>query len=179
MDELSKFRLTGAAIWLGLLVMIVPNWYNNPVHFKPEGHQIVETSAERPLVEHIYTLPTSERSSISTPTVPRSVATANPKMAVDAKAVAVKETIYTDKSKPLKATPKQWIVRIIAYKDIRKANDLLGKLETDYDVYIKRFEGTGTYSVRTGPYRSKAQAEKDSQKLDRKLHTQSEVVQLN
>ncbi len=25
-----KFRLTGAAIWLGLLVIIVPIWYSNP-----------------------------------------------------------------------------------------------------------------------------------------------------
>ncbi len=40
MDEVSKHRLTGALIWLTLLVVLVPVWFGEPVHFDPENYSL-------------------------------------------------------------------------------------------------------------------------------------------
>ena len=34
MDELTKYRITGAVIWLALLIILVPSWYANPVDYE-------------------------------------------------------------------------------------------------------------------------------------------------
>jgi len=164
MDEVSKYRLTGAFIWLGLLVVIVPIWFSQPVGFKPEGYQVVQQTAERPLVEHAYVLP----GKASQPEIKSSAVQPQSKDSVVAKQVS---------GSSQKASQSQWIVRIIAYKNIKDANDLLGRLESDFEVNIKTFEASGMHSVRTGPYFSKAKAEQDRQKLDKMLHTKSEVAQ--
>jgi cell division septation protein DedD len=87
--------------------------------------------------------------------------------------------LLTIQNKIEQAISVQWLVRITAYKDITAANDLLGRLESNYPVWIKEFKKSGTYSVRTGPYLSKAKAEQDKRKLDKMLRTNAEVVQLN
>ncbi|WP_319381382.1 SPOR domain-containing protein [Thiomicrorhabdus sp.] len=56
MDPISKHRLTGAAIWLVLLIWIVPEWYSHPVNFHPKGMPLEESQATRPLVEHPFLL---------------------------------------------------------------------------------------------------------------------------
>lgn len=33
----ATFRMIGAVFWLGLLVIIIPQWFVNPVDFSPEG----------------------------------------------------------------------------------------------------------------------------------------------
>ncbi len=57
MDEQSKQRIIGAAIWLLLLVIFVPSWYSNPVNFKPEGEREENTASSLPIVNHVYRLP--------------------------------------------------------------------------------------------------------------------------
>lgn len=198
MDEVSKYRLTGAAIWLLLLVVVVPGWYSHPVNFQPLGHQVDLIKGERPLVEHVYELPVQtqqKQAEVQTAPVANQQAVKTPALnsspsAVD-KAADVTSRQKVDKVasekksesvKPVnidKPTPPQWIVKVTAYKDIRKANHLLGRLESSYEVWIKEFSRSGTYSVRTGPYFSKAKAEQDKQKLDKMLRTNAEVVQLN
>ncbi|VAW44850.1 hypothetical protein MNBD_GAMMA03-1982 [hydrothermal vent metagenome] len=161
MDEVSKFRLTGAIIWLMLLVILVPFWFGEPVHFKPEGYAQPEKSAERPLVEQVYMLPKQ---------------TQQPKTSmVQEKKVIINKKITTSEQKESKGL---WIVKIATYENIKEANDLLGRLDEKYDVTIKEFKKNGMYSVRVGPYSSKAKAEKNKQKLDKMLRLQSEVVQL-
>jgi len=166
MDEVSKYRLTGAVIWLMLLVFLVPVWFGEPVHFKPEGYIPDEKTVERPLVKPAM-------ASLDDNLLPVVGGTEQTPLVKESKKELVKIT---------EAPQKQWIVRIIAYKNIQDANALLGRLEVDYDVVIKTFEKSGMHSVRVGPYGSKygskGKAEQAKQKLDKMLHTQAEVVQL-
>ena len=191
MDEVGKHRLTGAAIWLGLLVIVVPIWFSQPVNFKPEGYIDNQFSAERPLVDHAYVVPESAvqnrvKPVLETKPVKQVSINSTAKKQADIE-VAKKATVKAVEKKStqsVKQTTKQagkprWIVRIIAYKDIKNANDMLGRLEKSYEVYIKTFEKSGVHSVRAGPYISKAKAEQDRQKLDKMLHAKTEVVQLN
>lgn len=34
MDEITKYRITGAVIWLTLLIVFVPGWYSDPVDYQ-------------------------------------------------------------------------------------------------------------------------------------------------
>ncbi len=198
MDDVSKYRLTGAFIWLLLLVILVPSWYSHPVNFQPSGHQDIVAKGERPLVEHIYELPVQttqkqaevQSNPLANGQVDKLVSMAGSDKATDKGAVLKVEQeshkiISATKSVPNssknqdKSTPPQWIVKVTAYKDIKKANDLLGRLESKYEVSIKEFKSSGTYSVRTGPYFSKVKAEQDKQKLDKMLRTNAQIVQLN
>ncbi|MGM0541003.1 MAG: SPOR domain-containing protein [Pseudomonadota bacterium] len=172
MDDLSKYRLTGAFLWLLLLVILVPSWYGNPVNFQPVGYQEINAKGERPLVEHIYELPVQavqKQAEIqSNPLVN------NQTKDQDAAVQSVQASQKREQS-----TSLQWIVRIAAYKEIQKADHLLERLVSNYKVSIKEFKKSGTYSVRAGPYLSKAKAEQDKRKLDKMLRTNAEVVQLN
>jgi len=162
MDEVSKYRLTGAIVWLMLLVFLVPIWFGEPVNFKPTVYVAPEKIAEHPTINQVSALPKEALpvvKSASTQSVPEKN----------------KEPEESQISPP---PTTQWIVRIIAYKNIQDANELLGRLEVDYEVMIKSFEKSGMHSVRVGPYSSKAKAEQVRQKLDKMLHTQAEVVRL-
>ena len=196
MDLVSKYRIVGAAIWLGLLVIIVPNWYSEPVNFVPEGIQKTEVKSTLPIVDHAYRLPQSneqpqtngqveyqkEQSLKELNKVKHSPDDSNSDSNSNQKTTEEiqlhKQIEAKDKVSENNKYKGQWIVRLQAFKDIKAANNLLGRLDSSYDVYIKYFEKTKMYSVRTGPYLSKAKAEKDKVKLDKMLHTKSEVVQL-
>lgn len=186
MDDLSKYRLTGAFIWLLLLVILVPIWYGNPVNFQPAGYQQISAKGERPLVEHIYELPvqaTQNQAEVQSDPVVNSQTkdqNAVEKSIQVSQDIATENKLASNQSKSREPSSSiQWIVRITAYKEIKKANHLLERLKSDYEVSIKEFKKSGTYSVRSGPYLSKAKAEQDKQKLDKMLRTNAEVVQLN
>ncbi len=186
MDNLSKYRLTGAFLWLLLLVILVPSWYSNPVNFHPEGHQSISTKGEHPLVEHIYELPVQavqKQAEVKSRPLVNSQATDKDAVVkpiqVSQNRITDNKSVANDSKKIEQPISLQWLVRITAYKDIKSANDLLGRLESNYAVWIKEFKKSGTYSVRTGPYLSKAKAEQDKRKLDKMLRTNAEVVQLN
>ncbi|MEA1990262.1 MAG: SPOR domain-containing protein [Pseudomonadota bacterium] len=192
MDLVSKYRIVGAAIWLGLLVIIVPNWYSEPVNFVPEGIQKTEAKSTLPIVDHAYRLPQSneqpqtngqvqyqKEQSLKELNKPESANSKIDSSQKTAEEIQLHRQIETaDKVSENTKYKGQWIVRLQAFQDIKAANNLLGRLDSSYDVYIKYFERTKMYSVRTGPYLSKAKAEKDKVKLDKMLHTKSEVVQL-
>lgn len=186
MDNLSKYRLTGAFLWLLLLVILVPSWYSNPVNFHPEGHQSISTKGEHPLVEHIYELPVQtvqKQAEVQSSPLVNDQATDKEMVVksieVPQDRVSDNKSVANDPKQIEQAISVQWLVRITAYKDITAANDLLGRLESNYPVWIKEFKKSGTYSVRTGPYLSRAKAEQDKRKLDKMLRTNAEVVQLN
>lgn len=186
MDDVTKYRLTGALIWLTLLVIVVPSWYSNPVNFKHEGYQNDLLKAERPLVENVYELPMAndnrQKTAVVTPQPTRVDDSTEISEQQSPERYQIKQDVANatdDSSKKTNKSAPTWIVRVIAYADIRDANNLLGRLETEYNVSIKAFEKSGTFSVRTGPYNSRAKAEQDQRKLDKMLHTKSEVVQLN
>ncbi|BCN93727.1 hypothetical protein THMIRHAM_15120 [Thiomicrorhabdus immobilis] len=189
MDSVSKNRLIGAAIWLGLLVIIVPQWYSKPVNFVPEGFQKTEVKSTLPIVEHAYRLPNGDDkpltngqaqnlNSASKEALSSDIETKTVDTQVDSQQALHDKISQLDKVSDNEKYKGQWIVRLIAFSDIKEANELLGQLDSEYDVYIKYYEKSKIYSVRTGPYISKAKAEKDKLKLDKMLHTKSEVVQL-
>lgn len=47
MDELTKYRITGAIVWLTLLIMLVPSWYANPVDYEKAQPWLHSNSTER------------------------------------------------------------------------------------------------------------------------------------
>lgn len=46
MDELTKYRITGAVIWLALLIILVPSWYANPVDYEKAQPWLYSSSYE-------------------------------------------------------------------------------------------------------------------------------------
>lgn len=182
MDLVSKYRLIGAAIWLLALVLVVPAWYNNPVNFSPEGEMVSEEVSTLPVVDHAYRLPIANEKPLTDGQAEYLASidqTASKKVNTGAiEPVEVIRPAYIDKVSGDLKYSSQWIVRLQAFNNIKQANELADKVEANYDVYIKYFEKTRVYSVRTGPYLSQSKAEKDREKLDKMLRTNGEVVQL-
>ncbi|WP_028486896.1 SPOR domain-containing protein [Thiomicrorhabdus chilensis] len=184
MDEVSKFRLIGAAIWLSLLILIVPGWYSNPVNFQPEGARSDTVEQSVPLVQQAYVLPGKGREEkaaepIQSPQA-SAVAPAVKTESEQAEGMATIEkgqqaaAVQSGESEP----KSQWLLKVAAYKKLSNANKVLGMLDRDYEVWIKEFPVSKTFSVRTGPYDSREAALRDKQKIDRALHTQSQIVQV-
>ena len=189
MDSISKNRLIGAAIWLFLLVLIVPQWYSHPVNFVPDGKVKTESKSTLPLVDHAYRLPHSDEEPLTDGQASKREVLKNNEtdlqIAESSKKLSANE--FKQQQKIIKKADAianddqykgQWIVRLLAFSDINEAKKLLKKLKPNYAVYIKFYEKTQIYSVRTGPYLSKVKADKDKAKLDKMLHTNGEVVQL-
>jgi cell division septation protein DedD len=185
MDQISKYRITGAMLWLGLLVLIVPKWYSEPVNFVPNGEVKAESKSTLPLVEHAYRLPVSNEVPLTNEQEhhKQQVAksdTANTAEESDKQSHSKQKTtnLYPDKVTGISSYSGQWIVRIRALENVNEANALAESIDKNYPVYIKYYEKTKMYSVRTGPYLSEAKAKQDRAKLDKMLHTKGEVVQL-
>lgn len=182
MDEVSKFRLIGAAIWLSLLILIVPGWYSNPVNFQPEGSLTASAEEAAPLVQQAYVLPGKAREekkaepseSPQASTVTPVVKTEQAREAASTDKIQQEDAIQSSESEP----KSQWLLKVAAYKKLSNANKVLGMLDREYEVWIKEFPVSKTFSVRTGPYDSREAALRDKQKIDRALHTQSQIVQV-
>lgn len=200
LDQQSKQRLIGASIWLLALVIIVPMWYSNPVNFSPDGKLETTQTSTLPTVEHAYRLPVSEHAKKEIPVtdgqmaqervqqteaikLPEKINEQLQQLAVPAKVESVeKQTLiapeFIDKVSENPAYAEQWIVLLLPFDNTQQANKLAERLQGKHPVYIKYFEKTRIYSVRTGPYISRAKAEKAKEKLDRILRTNGEVRQL-
>lgn len=201
MDEVSKYQLIGAAIWLGLLILIVPSWYNNPVNFSPDSEQGAKGQANKLVVYQAYTLPTKkgleaptleakhEEAAVSTKGIENTVKnSADKPVAVKAEvqlpslkapAESAKKPSVAPASKKLPELKSgQWLVKIYSSNELKDANKVVALLESSYKPWIKTFPETKTYSVRTGPYASRALAEADKIKIDKAIRTQAEIVQV-
>lgn len=190
MDLQSKHRIIGAAIWLTLLVIIVPSWYSNPVNFSPDGKVIEDNKGSLPIVSHAYRLPNSAVG-ILAPVSDKQLQVKksaddedDPTLTNADKASQVQNPTerikaeFEDKYGDSQKYAGQWIVRLQAFNNTEQANQLASRLKSDYPVYIKYFAKTKVYSVRTGPYISEMKAQKDKQKLDKMLRIDAEVRQL-
>ncbi|WP_029933945.1 SPOR domain-containing protein [Thiomicrospira pelophila] len=65
MDELTKYRITGAVIWLALLILLVPSWYANPVDYEKAQPWLYSTSDNSIPAEEV--MPVSSPSQSSDP----------------------------------------------------------------------------------------------------------------
>lgn len=201
MDEISKFRLTGAAIWLLLLIIVVPSWYSNPVNFNPDSELGAEIKSTEPVVYQQYVLPVKDKPvadvqpQVSHPDKKQShqqpevvlpkVESQEPGV-VEKKAV-IKPAVKQAANRAIKPStalgnpePKtgEWLLMIYGSKDIKAANRVLGLLDDKYEVWIKEFPKSNSFSVRTGPYKSRAAAERDKTKIDKAIRTHSQIVQV-
>lgn len=177
-----KYRLTGAIFWLGLLVIIVPIWYSNPVNFDPAKQE--ETPVKKSvLIEKPFVLPQgqghqatdkTELDSSSGQSVAPDVQEANEQKQTDKEYLHTKNDVINKKT--VNVESYKWIIRLVAYRKKDLAEALQQRLKYDYEAFIKHFPENNYYSVRVGPYASKAEAVKDQQRLDRILRVQSELV---
>lgn len=175
------YRLTGAIIWLGIMVVVVPSWYNNPVQFDPDkAMKPTETSVlvEAPLLlPEVATarLPAEQRAA-QEPSASMQVEPAKPE---EAASISPKSDVKSSDSITQESTAeKTWIIRLVAYRQKEMAEALQQRLKYDYAAYIKYFPKSHYYSVRIGPYSSKERAVKDQKRLDQLLRVKSELVKV-
>lgn len=152
-----KHRLTGAGVWLLLLVIIVPTWYANPVEFDPEGIQ--ENIVAGKIVTKAYKLSGEKNLVLS---------------AEDNMAAVKNKKLLEIKSEK----QSNWLVKIAAYKIKQKAEEINDRLRYSYKSYIKYFPKSQYYSLRVGPYEDKEEALKDQQKLNKLLHIKTNLVKM-
>jgi len=177
-----KYRLTGAIFWLGLLVVIVPIWYSNPVNFDPakqEGASVKKSV----LIEKPFVLPQNQaRQATDKTELNRSTDqhAASDSHEMNTRSQADKKLSQANNAssnqKIADVDSYEWIIRLVAYRKKELAEALQQRLKYDYAAFIKHFPENNYYSVRVGPYASKAEAVKDQQRLDRILRVQSELV---
>lgn len=203
-DQALRYRLTGAFVWLGLIILVVPIWYNNPAQFDPEdaggatgtqqtskrviGSQAGEKNGHDLLSANDAVATASSKKSGVSP----AASAPEPKTAQGSGSNAVSETdtrqTALDKQASLEknhsatikpsseAVNERWIIRVAAFHKKDDAEALEQRLKYDYETFIKYFPSSRYYSVRIGPYDSKNQAIKDQQRLNRILRIRSELV---
>lgn len=177
-----KYRLTGAIFWLGLLVIIVPIWYSNPVNFDPVKQE--EAAVKKSvLIEKPFVLPehqtndTAVKKELNNSIDEQATSTSQKTDAgVQQKVDAPVEQSRVASHQAANAEQYEWIIRLVAYRKKELAEALQQRLKYDYEAFIKHFPENDYYSVRVGPYASKEEAVKDQQRLDRVLRIQSELV---
>jgi len=176
-----KHRLTGAVIWLGVLVIVVPIWYSNPVNFSAQEAQ----SQQEPgtiLAKTPFLLPEQSADDVSSQARKIESVESTP---ADSVANNAKQTNQTEQAAAISSADNveansnsKWIIRLVAYRKKDMAEGLKQRLHYDYEAYVKHFPKSNYYSVRVGPYHSQAEAEKDQKSLNRILRIQSELVKV-
>jgi cell division septation protein DedD len=198
-EDLSlKFRMTGALVWLLLLIIIVPSWYSDPVRFSPDmeladNHPksdeiVVDKPFVLPGVKSEQPVPQKSASAkvvASEPTpkatekvsdTSRSSNTANTTTSKVEQKSSVKTSEKPAEKAKASVAKEKWIIRVAAYRSKEKANLLYEHLKYDYDVFVKYFPQSKYYSVRIGPYTDKSLALRDQQQLNRVLRVRSELA---
>lgn len=168
MDELTKYRITGALVWLGLLIFIVPSWYNDPVDYV-KSQQVFK----------IESFTQSERLGQS----------ANTRLLEPVEAPIKDKT--PDVTHPVSLPPLnlekqssepigQWLVRLVSYSNIQSANRMVDQLAGRYQATIGDFstQDRRIYSVRVGPFDSLAQAQQAKKTLDDEFNIDAVVVRV-
>lgn len=181
-----KYRIIGAIFWLGLLVVIVPTWYNDPVNFNPE-QSALPSESQSVLMDKPFTLPPKTVKTDTSPTtatkaklvdpaeenpvttvLKKDVEPAQPKLEMQPKTEVKKEVAQTE--------PSNWVIQLVAYKTQTMAEGLKERLKYDYDAFVKFFPKNGYYSVRVGPYEDQALALKDQARLNQLLRIDSILI---
>jgi cell division septation protein DedD len=168
MDELTKYRITGALVWLGLLIFIVPNWYSDPVDYvKSQQVFKIETFTQSEGLDKTV------KSSLSEPVV----------VPIEDKAPAVTHPVSLPPLNLEKHQTEpigQWLVRLVSYSNIQSANRMVDQLAGRYQATIGDFstQDRRIYSVRVGPFDSLAQAQQAKNTLDAEFNIDAVVVRV-
>ncbi|WP_024851452.1 SPOR domain-containing protein [Hydrogenovibrio kuenenii] len=187
-DLSLKFRMTGALVWLLLLIIIVPVWYSHPVNFSPD--LVVDEAkkqGDQVVVDKPFVLPGAKNSAQGSndegdnklenkTSEPQKVAESKTQVQTSTKkSKVIQNTVPSSQSH----TDGKWIIRVAAYRSKEKANLLREHLKYDYDVFVKYFPKSRYYSVRIGPYTDKRLAMKDQVDLNRVLRIHSVLAKTN
>lgn len=192
----ARYRMMGAVVWLLLLIVIVPSWYNDPVNFSPDQPMPASNQGEQKvLVDKPFLLPNAqkasdvksgentmtdspERQTVKKPSGETKKKAKEVDHALTSAKVANKQADTVTEASASASNGTQWIIRVVAYRSKEKADFLSQRLKYDYEVFVKYFPKSKYYSVRVGPYQDKREALKDQQSLNRILHIRSEVAKL-
>jgi cell division septation protein DedD len=166
MDELTKYRLTGAIVWLGMLILIVPSWYGDPVDYvKNQSLFSIESVTGTIHSDSGLMKPVAPNTNSSSLIVPE-ISEIPPAMikAVDKPAEPV----------------GQWLVRLASYSNIQSANRMVDQLGNRYMATIGDFSTPDRriYSVRIGPFDSLSKALEAKEKLDAEFNVDALVVKI-
>lgn len=204
MDELTKYRITGAIVWLALLILLVPSWYSDPVVYdqphafeqpkvEDAGHnsltpvqapkiEVQTVLQPKPAIKQDHVIKLEEPKLPETKSVPVEEK-AEIQTAVEAESPRVTDVVKqskptADKTDNLKQAA--WLVRVASFNSIEAANKLLATLEMRYQVTIGDFSSADrkVYSVRVGPYYRFDEALQAKQALDEELSTDAVVVKI-
>jgi cell division septation protein DedD len=175
MDELTKYRLTGAIVWLGMLILIVPSWYGDPVDYVKDqslfsiesvtGTVPVDSMPVKPAVQNTH------RPSLDVPNLPSVSSAATVSLSVPDKSVESVEPI-----EPI----GQWVVRLASYSNIQSANRMVDQLGSRYQATIGDFSTSDRriYSVRIGPFDRLNTALEAKKELDAEFNIDALVVKI-
>lgn len=75
------------------------------------------------------------------------------------------------------AEAKGWFVRLASFKQIAKANKLLGQVEQSYEAFIQPLYGGKMYAVTVGPFATVSEAKRAKQVVDKRYRVNSLVFQ--
>lgn len=180
MDKLTKHRLTGAVIWLGALIWLVPQWYANPVDYP----QLI-FSGSKAAVDDLSDVDFDRLlMSSSADKTPASVVSSSPPQAkqntpVDATTSSKPAaTAQLSNPTPVAVTEPGFYVRLISYQNPDSAVRLEEQLKAHYPVSIGSFTTSSGrfYTVRVGPYDTREQAERIKAILDVELRVESIIL---
>lgn len=196
MDEVTKYRMTGAIIWLSLLVMIVPSWYGDPVDYAqvqpwltPKDDQLVANPLP-PVVKTVAAKPIEEKVApakpiLASPSESKDDAKAKlePHSVVDSSVEQASPAVTKVAPPPVDTMPSgsRWYVRLVSYQSKDMADQLLNRLENaGYKASIGQFTSGSRpiFSVRAGPFASQKEANQHKQELDKQFKTQSMVIEV-
>lgn len=181
MDEVTKYRLTGAAFWLGLLIIFVPSWYSNPVEEVMEklgmskievveddlvlDQEALESLQKQPIKSQAK-LQNQQTSQATTPTYGQKTPVAlPPKLEVAPEVVETPPQVGV-----VKLDEPRWYIQVATLSSQERANAILVELEGNYQVTIRDFSAQGAkrYAVRIGPFSSELAAKNAQAGLEAK-----------
>lgn len=169
MDKLTKYRLTGAAIWLGLLIIFVPSWYSNPVDdvMLQLGMSKIEAIEDdlvldQEILESLQDQSKTTKQQIKLPQSSKEdVLKDAAKKPLDPASSTLFETSGEQKTplllpekldkpeiaqvepeevkKPVKLDVPSWYVQVATLSSMARANATLNELEAKYQVTIRDF----------------------------------------
>ena len=184
MDKLTKNRLTGAVIWLGALIWLVPQWYANPVDYpklvfsgtKAAVDNLDDIDFDR-LVSKPLASEIAAQSDVSTGVESSSTATPRPEVSRPAN-TSGPATAQLAEPVVAEITQPGFYVRLISYQNPDSALRLEQRLKPHYPVSIGSFTTSSGrfYTVRVGPYDRRAQAERVKAILDVELRVESIIL---
>lgn len=190
-EDVTKFRLLGAMVWLTLLILIVPYWYSNPVNFSPDDQasdeakntQVNQSPSQNLSPAEPYLLPVIPQPDVvlsSETKVNKQMQSGEGNEVVTADKGKVKSDVSVSTQAESKLAPlkDQWIVRLVAYKKKQDADLLLDNIRYQYPAYIKQYPKSKLYSVRAGPYVDKNIALADQKELKQLLKVETELVKI-